>query len=251
MTITSLQNSFVKKINSLKTSKGRKTEQLYILEGIKPVQEVLAGSDNYEIVACSELISLSHYQLPKTTTFVSENVFRNISTVENPEGVMAILPFEKKSLEEDMVGPYLVLCGIQDPGNVGTLLRSAEAFGFTKIIFLEPSADPYQPKATRASMGSILRLEIFFSIEVDFIKFIEREHTHLVGLDVHGEEVDDITFLENMAVLVGSESHGIPSALVTRVHQKVRIPMVGKVESLNASIAGSLMMHQIFLKRNK
>lgn len=250
--IESLQNKLVKTINLLKTAKGRKSEGLYILEGVKPVAESVSMGKSLEVIVCPEI--LKSHQNPRfsKTTEVSEKVFRHLSTLENPEGIMTLNAIERFNLSEIAKKPFLVLCGVQDPGNTGTLMRSADAFGFSQIIFLEGNADPFGPKTTRASMGSILRIGAYFSELEELVQLIKNWQCPMIGLDVNGvTNKKNLTEGQNcFGVVIGSESHGIPPSIGEILTSKVRIPMTESVESLNAAIAGSIIMQSLYLKRD-
>ena len=140
---------------------------------------------------------------------------------------------------------------MQDPGNTGTLIRSADAFGFSQIVFLEGNADPFNPKATRASMGSILRIAAYFGEANELIPLVKSWGCPLIGLEVSSKN-ETIT-KENIAgcfgLVVGSESHGIPENILSALTVKIKIPMTKNVESLNAAVAGSIVMQELFSKR--
>jgi TrmH family RNA methyltransferase len=248
--IESLQNQLVKTINLLKTSKGRKSEGKYLLEGIKPVAESISLKKSLEIIICPEIFKGQNHPTHSHITEVSEKVFRNISTLENPEGILSINEISRNSISELKKAPFLVLCGVQDPGNTGTLIRSADAFGFSQIIFMEGNADPFAPKTTRASMGSILRVDAFFGDEKELTSIVQSWHCPFIGLDVNGEANKKIIVegAKCYGIVVGSESHGIPQTIEKLLTNKVRIPMTKNVESLNAAIAGSIMMQSLYSK---
>ena len=250
--IQSLQNKLIKTINLLKTAKGRKSEGLYILEGVKPVAESIVMGKSLELIVCSEL--LKNHPIPKhhATTEVSEKVFRHLSTLENPEGVLSINSINRCKISELSKDPFLVLCGVQDPGNTGTLIRSADAFGFSQVVFLEGNADPFGPKSTRASMGSILRISAYFGDYQELISLVKKCQCPLIGLDVKGTQNKKNTDQGKgfLGVVIGSESHGIPEAMEQVLTSKIRIPMSNSVESLNAAVAGSILMQSFYASKD-
>lgn len=249
--IQSLQNKLVKTINLLKTGKGRKSEGMYILEGVKPVAESIELGMSKEIILCHDL--LKNHQVPAHNfiTEVSEKVFRHLSTLENPEGIISINAIQRNQIKELAKKPFLVLCGVQDPGNTGTLIRSADAFGFSQIVFLAGNADPFGPKATRASMGSILRISTFFGEYQELISIVKEWQCPLIGLDINGEYKESINEKKQayFGIVVGSESHGIPLEIEKALTSKVRIPMSKSVDSLNAAVAGSILMQSFYGKK--
>lgn len=250
--IQSLQNKLIKTVNLLKTAKGRKSEDLYILEGIKPAFESIAMGKSLEVIVCSEL--LKNHPIPKhqAITEVSEKVFRHLSTLENPEGILSINSIKRFRISELAKSPFLVLCGVQDPGNTGTLMRSADAFGFSQVVFLEGNADPFGPKSTRASMGSILRIAAHFGELQELISLVKNWQCPFIGLDVNGvQNKNNIDMGKGFfGVVIGSESHGIPEAIEKELTSKIRIPMSDAVESLNAAVAGSIVMQSLYSSKN-
>lgn len=249
--IQSLQNKLVKTVSLLKTTKGRKSESLYLLEGIKPVAESIDLGKSLEIILCPELFKNNQMPPHGAVTEVSEKVFKHLTTLENPEGIISINRMNRLPIQDMKQAPFLVLCGVQDPGNTGTLIRSADAFGFSQVVFLEGNADPFNPKATRASMGSILRVDAFFGDVNELLALVKNWHCPLIGLDVSSK--NEMITKENIAghfgLVVGSESHGIPENILSALTVKIKIPMTKSVESLNAAVAGSIVMQEIFSKR--
>lgn len=140
--------------------------------------------------------------------------------------------------------PMLVLAELADPGNVGTLVRVAEAAGCAGVVLSERSADPYNPKAVRASAGSVLRVPVVTDVAVPALldSFDARELPQIATLGVGGELPEDLDLACVFALWLGSEAHGLPPEVVTRCTHRVTIPMDGRVESLNAAVAGSVVV---------
>lgn len=253
MSIHSLQNKAVKEVNSLKTIKGRKKCKMFILEGLKPVQEALQLGLGCRLIICPETLG---HKINDIKNFngerleVSKEVFEKLTSLENPEGVLLVLPIREQQLSQiNPQKPILILDRVSDPGNLGTLMRSADAFGFHQIILMNGSADPFSPKAARSSMGSILRVQCVKSNEDDVIDFFRESNICPIGLDANGCDVlQDLK--KNTAVVLGSESHGISSRIKSEIKSFVKIEMEPGIESLNASIAGSIIMQQIYSRRN-
>jgi TrmH family RNA methyltransferase len=249
--IQSVQNKLVKTINLLKTAKGRKSEGLYLLEGVKPVAESIAMGKSLEVIVCAEL--LKNHAIPQHNSVieVSEQVFRHLTTLENPEGILSINAINRNAINQLAKKPFLVLCGVQDPGNTGTLIRSADAFGFSQVVFLEGNADPFGSKTTRSSMGSILRINAFFGESQELISLIKTWQCPLIGLDINGVQDNQVKVDLDGAygVVVGSESHGISPEIIQILTQKIRIPMTESIESLNAAVAGSIIMHNLYSRK--
>lgn len=249
MLINSLQNKSVKELNSLKMSKTRKALGRYILEGVKPVVESSNTEQCQEVYFCPELLGKKIALSPAfkgELIEVSLGVYQKITTMENPEGILSVNSFAETNLDMAFISkPFLVFDRIMDPGNMGTLIRSADAFGFRNIVLLDGCTDPYNPKSTRSSMGSVLRVQFARSSEEDFLKVIDsQDNVYLVGLDMNGAGLVDCGG-KICGLIIGGESHGLSPVFDQVVNCKFRIAMEQGVESLNAAIAGSIAMHSI------
>jgi TrmH family RNA methyltransferase len=146
----------------------------------------------------------------------------------------------------------VVLAGLQDPGNVGTLIRSAEAFGATGVLLLPGTASPWNPKALRASAGSAFRVPMLAISEADALNLLRDRHVPALAAVAHdGVTVAQAFLAEPAALLIGNEGAGLSPALLSAAARRVTIPMPGPVESLNAAIAGSLLLYEAAAQRGK
>ncbi len=176
---------------------------------------------------------------------IDEATLRQISTVENSQGVVALLRFEESSLEKTLEGNALVMVldGIQDPGNAGTIVRSAEAFGASGVVFLKGTVNPWNPKALRASAGSLLRVPFVISEWEPFLAAAGSHHISLYAAHPRGiKRIDEVPFAGPCAFLIGNEGRGIP-ADHERHATPIRIPTEG-VESLNAALAAGILLYE-------
>lgn len=186
---------------------------------------------------------------------VSEEVFRKMSDTQTPQGILCVMERPAHTLEELLEGPsplLLVLEGLQDPGNLGTIFRTGEGAGVAGIILGGGTVDPCNPKAVRATMGSIYRVP-FVSAEdlpgaVDRLRQqgIRTYAAHLEGKRYY----DSFSFLGGTAFLIGNEGKGLSGELADRAEEYVKIPMEGQVESLNAAVAASLLMYEVHRQRS-
>jgi len=251
--ILSPDNKLIKQIFSLHSSRGRKKFGQYILEGQELVREALPIKELELVVLSPELLSGSQFLAEKYPEIrsieCSEKIFRKISTFDSPRGILAVLKIPEYEVEKfNLKSPSLILEEIQDPGNVGNLIRSSEAFGFENIIILEGTADPYSPRCSRASMGSQLRSRIFSLSWQEFLDLKKKNNIELWGLDVKGEKsIETVRMKFPFALVLGSEGGGLSEKMTMQLKGEIQIPMQGNLNSLNVSSAGSIAM---FMHRN-
>lgn len=252
--ITSKDNEIIKGIKRLKEKKYRDQENKYIIEGIKIVEEAIEEQANIlKIIICDECITEGTfskklmYDIAKYDCIsVPLKIFMSISDVTNPQGILAII--EKKNVEseinydEDMI---LVLDGIQDPGNLGTILRTTDSVNLKQIIVSKDTADPYNPKVVRSTMGAIFRVNVIRVDDiVETLKKIKKNHFKVVATSL--ETTDSVFDIEynKKALVIGNEAKGVSKEVLDIADNKVKIPMLGRTESLNASVATSIILYE-------
>ena len=247
--ITSSQNPEVKAIAKLHTVKGRKTQGLFIAEGKRALQtftdagweplSIYATENNYHTaVGIFDSQAISLFDEEKITQ-VNDEVMGKISAAQTPSGILAVFHIPKQ-LPFDQLSSGIVLTRIADPGNMGTLIRSAAAFGKKTIINIE-SCDPWSPKVVQASAGTIALAHIFQITWEELTT--NKNNLSLVALVVKdGKKPSDLE-LQNALLVVGSEAHGIPDAWLKQCDQRMTLPMQGAAESLNAAVAGSIALY--------
>lgn len=232
--ISSSNNNYIKQINKFSKKKYRSKQNAFLIETHKLIDEALeSGMHIKQIFARADVDS--KYE---NTIFIEEKLFNDLSSLVTPDGYMATVE-KKESLE--VSDKILILDGIQDPGNLGTLIRSAEAFGFNTIVSIS-SVDFYNEKVLRATMGSIFRLNL---IEADY-KFVSqlKDYTIFIG-NMNGEDYRSIDYPKKLCLVIGNEGNGISEQMQTISHKTIMIPMQGQIESLNAGVSGSLLMANI------
>jgi TrmH family RNA methyltransferase len=185
---------------------------------------------------------------------VNDMIIEHITDTKSPQGVVAIVeqtkgdPLAFTAKKENPL--YLVLDGIQDPGNLGTMVRSADAVGATGIFLGKSCVDLYNPKVVRSTMGSMYHLPIF---EVDletFLPQLKEQGVALVGTDIDAEKtIYQANLTGATAVVIGSEAHGLSDSVRALVDTEMKLPMPGQAESLNAAIAASVMMYEALRQR--
>lgn len=270
--ISSGNNPLVKEIKSLKLGKYRELKGLFFIEGIKIIEEALiSGAEIQEIVISenvaedgkvAELASTAHGR-GYGVIAVPESLFKGISETKNPQGILAVVKMNIYSLKDIIGGNYLtenkkrstrhfiILDEIQDPGNMGTIIRTADAAGFQGIIASKGCVDLYNPKVLRSTMGSIFHIPIYISNDLtETLKEMKANNikiyaAHLDG-DKHYYEVD---MTQSAAIIIGNEARGISRESEAMADVLVKIPMLGKAESLNASVAASLLMYEVIRQK--
>lgn len=236
--IESLQNPRIKQVRALRLAKNRKKFGRFVIEGEKLVQEALrdcpaAIVEIYSVAEQSERSGIPIQQ-------VSPQVFARMSGMQEPPGILAVI--ETRKIPHRDSPRKLLLDGISDPGNVGTLLRTAEAFDFS-VLLTKDSVDPLNPKAVQASMGSLLR-HMPRWVSPKEIMDLRASH-QFYGTSPAGTETFPMPN-RPIVLILGSESHGMRKELAALVHHKLRIPMEGETESLNVAVAGGIFMHRFY-----
>jgi len=235
----------LKILQSLDRKKFRQKYNLFLVEGNKTIKEI-PGS-RYRI---QQLYSVDPTALnisDTEITAVSETELRRISFLQNPKDSVAVCEIIKPEMKSD-VPVQLVLDGIQDPGNLGTIIRLADWFGIEQIICSEDTADYYNPKVIQASMGSFLRVNIVYTDLQNYFKSSERA---VIGTDMQGESIYSFQFPTEFDLVLGNEGNGIRRETEAILTDKITIPRMGKsraTESLNVSMAAGIILGQIFSK---
>ena len=252
--ITSKDNEIIKSIKKLKEKKYRDEENKYIIEGIKSVGEAIAEKVNIsQIVVCEDCINdgtISQelmYEIAKYNCIcVCEKVFDILTDVSTPQGILAVIEKNKKtqeiSYDEDII---LVLDGIQDPGNLGTILRTADSINLKQIILSDKCADPYNPKVVRSTMGAIFRINIIEVKDIiETLKQIKKNKYKIMATSLEGAtSIYDVDYNKKV-IVIGNEANGVSKEVLSIADEKIKIPMLGKTESLNASVATGIVLYE-------
>ena len=238
----------VKYINSLKSNKFRKKHNEFIVEGVKLVDEILNSS--FEITSLfvtKNRIEENENNLPENIeiTEINDKELKNISGLTTPNEVFAIVKIPKNSINTDTIfnDLVLVLDKIRDPGNLGTIIRTADWFGIKNIICSSDTVDLYNPKVVQATMGSIARVNVHYT---DLKKFLKDtpENIPVYGTFLEGENFYTCKLPKNAIIVIGNESNGISKEIAGLINHKIFIPPFSSkqtAESLNASIATALV----------
>ena len=244
-TITSLRNPRVLAWRSLKDKKGRAENRAFIVEGTKMVREALSSGLTVKAVLLREDLAESFSVPAEVPAFMlPAHVFDSVSDTKTPQGVAAVLSMRTKPAE----GPRLLgLDGVQDPGNVGTIVRTADAAGFDGILLSRECADLFSPKVLRATMGSIFRLGFSFPPSLpEALEKMKKKGYSILSSQLDGEPFYERSGIAPSFVLViGNEGNGVSGEVKAVATHRLCLPMRGGAESLNAAVAAGIMMYDL------
>lgn len=230
---------------------------LLAIEGEHLMQEAAAASLGFRTIFVrqgSEPL-LDRIRVPESAEILAlpPEIFASAVRTESPQGIAALIRAPAFTLDQALAGPrplVLVAAGLQDPGNLGTLIRSAEAFGATGCVVLPGTVSPDNQKALRASAGSIFRLPCVVACEDHlFHEFVRRGFRTLAAVATGGQPPAQLDLAHPCALILGNEGSGISSSVLRRADARVTIPAPGPVESLNAAIAGSILLYEAARRR--
>lgn len=249
--ITSRDNPNVKRIAKLaKRSEARK-EGLIYLEGTRLCEEALSsGQKAVEVIVTESRLSWAKEFTPDLEPMVlGDNVFAKISNTVNPQGVAIVIKEPLIGAEIPRRGDnkdiYVVLENTQDPGNLGTIIRTADAFGLTAVIISPTTCDPYNDKVIRATMGSIWHIPVVRKTMAECFEFFSKENIGTVATHLKGNELGSGDLKLPCAYFIGNEGDGLTDETAGRCTKLVKIPMKGRAESLNAAVAASVIGYEL------
>lgn len=261
--ITSHANKSVKDVIQLvQKAKARKERGLFVVEGVKmfleaPVEKIekVYVSESFAkqmTDACQEKLAL----LSVSYETITDDIFRKMSDTKTPQGIMCVLKQQRYRLEEMLASSnplFMLLEDIQDPGNLGTIFRSGEGAGITGVIMSENTVDIYNPKTIRSTMGAIYRVPFLYTPDLGgTIEELRRKNIIVYAAHLQGaKDYDMCDYGTGAAFLIGNEANGLRKETTEKADIAVKIPMKGKVESLNAAIAASVLLFEAARQRRK
>ena len=255
MVISSKDNETIKHIKKLKDKKYRDEYGEFIVEGFKMIEEAIEEKVNIKkIIVCDDcrqnctLPQNLMYEIAKyDCIYVTEKIFNTITNVVNHQGIMAIVDKSdndnaKIDMSQDF---YLILNDVQDPGNIGTILRTADSINLNQIIVSNKTADAFNPKVVRSTMGAIFRINVIVSEDlVTVIRELKKRKIKIASTDLQTDKsIYDIDY-KKTAVIIGNEANGVSEKLLEKSDVRIKIPMTGKTESLNASVATGIILYE-------
>ena len=252
--ITSKDNEIIKHIRKLKEKKYRDEYNEYFVEGVKIVEEAIKENAKIkQVIVCND--TTKTYEIPThimleiakfDCIYVSDKIFNYITQVTNPQGIMAIIEKQDENMQIDYNQDIIVMLDdVQDPGNLGTILRTVDSIGLNQIIVSKGTADSFNSKVVRSTMGAIFRLKIIEEEDlIKTIKELRKHHFKLLVTSLQTENsIYDIDFSKKI-IVIGNEANGVSKEIQDLADEKAKIPMLGRTESLNASVAAGIVMYE-------
>jgi TrmH family RNA methyltransferase len=254
--INSNQNTKIKLARSLKTRKHREKTDLFLVEGLHHVGEALTAGVEIEFILYQEHVDTGSFQqkllgqirdkgIPNFS--VTENVYRSLSEKENIKSLIAVIKQKKHTLADlGKIRNGVGLITPQDPGNIGTILRTIDAVGSDALFLIDGGADPYNSNCIRASMGTIFWKSIFQTSFADFIEYVQKHKIKLYGTSAKdGQNFNKVEYQSPAVLLLGSEQKGLSDEHKSYCDELLTIKMRGRVSSLNLSIAASILLYSM------
>jgi len=248
-----LTQNTIKKIKLLKTIKGRKKYKAFIVEGLRSVESFVHVSKIINHIYMTKEFKKTHKSIIKKieknhieNTIINKMILKEITDTKTPPGILSICSIREERTINLRANRWLYLYEITDPGNLGSLLRTAAWFNIKNIALSNNCTDPYSPKVIRSAMGAHSYLKIFRNVKYTF--FLKANYI-CIGTDHNaGLTINDIDKTKNIVLFLGNEAHGINNSMKRKLHKIIRIPKIGYGESLNVSIAGSILMNELVQK---
>ena len=257
--ITSTSNQQMKNLTALiKKARERKKQNAFVVEGIKMFLEAPKEWLISVYVSESFLQEEEHKKLLQEYTYevVADAVFRSVSDTQTPQGILAVVKIPKYELSDMLCGEkthLLILESVQDPGNLGTMVRTGEGAGISGIIMNRTTVDLFNPKTIRSTMGSIYRVPYYIADDLaETIGELKRQKVGIYAAHLKGQmHYDEPSYCKGTAFLIGNEGNGLSDEIAGLADNYVRIPMEGSVESLNAAVSAALLMYETNRQRRR
>ena len=260
--ITSLSNAKVKQVVLWQTkAKERKKEQVFLIEGIKLFEEAPVAWIREAYLTGDALKRIQEKPALKekldqiSWEEVSDEVMEKMSDTQTPQGILTVLrcpEYSSADLLKKPEGLYLVLEDIQDPGNLGTMMRTGEGAGITAVIMNKTTVDIFNPKTIRATMGSIFRVPFLVVDDLpSFVTEMKKNNIRIFAAHLNGKNYyAGTSFQRKTAFLIGNEGNGLSEEITALSDERIKIPMEGKLESLNAGVAAALLLYEAKRQRS-
>ncbi len=263
--ITSAQNKFIKEVKALSKKKDRVKTGLFVAEGFRFVKSaielnaeimyVLYSDSIYRTDEGTEFINTLAKQSEIRVLEIEEKLMKELSDTQSHQGVLAVIK-QPRFDWDDVVkknGFILILDRLQDPGNLGTIVRTADAAGADGVITIKGTVDVYNPKVLRSTMGSVFEMPVLEGLEWEDVETKLKEagyHLYATALE-NSVEYDAPNYLTGTAMIIGNEANGISSEILEASDTKVKIPIIGSAESLNAGVAAAVVMYEVLRQRRQ
>lgn len=256
--ISSKDNEKIKYTKSLLKTKGRTKEGKFIIEGYRILTLAIECEANLDYVFINEdfenkkehldfikVLKEKNIKIYKTTN----KIFKELVDTENTQGILAVVGFKNRDIDNNINDSHkfvLILDRIQDPGNMGTIIRTADAAGVDAIINLKGCVDIYNPKVIRSTMGSIFDMNIIQSTQDDTLRVLKEKGFEIVSSYLNTDNYyNTVNYKDKVALVIGNEANGVNDELIKESDTLVKIPIYGNAESLNAAISSAILMYEI------
>ena len=259
--IKSSSNQYIKEVKKLNKKKDRTKKGLYFIEGVRIVEDAIKSKASVEYILYSDRLFQTE-EGKRLFNIISEkfrcyeiehNLFKEVSDTENSQGVLAVVRMKEHTLDDIRKNKSFIifLDKLQDPGNMGTIIRSADALGVSGIIVSKGSVDIYNPKVVRSTMGSIFHIPIVqIEDSIDTINKLKKDGVKILATTLdEANYCYNVDLKEDILIIIGNEGRGISEDLINISNENVIIPMIGKSESLNVAMASSIIMYEVLRQR--
>ncbi len=252
--ISSRDNKIIKLLVSLQKKSGRMKHSLFIAEGKRLCNEAFIwAKDKIEFIVVSDTFyKENNADLNGTDIYIlPDDLFLKISDTETPQGIICVLRYDLVTFSSSVSDNVLILDGVSEPGNMGTILRTAEAMGFSDIYITKGSADIYSPKVIRSTMGAVFRLNFHFEDNYDFVDDLKEKGYKIITTALRDSiDLEETSVYSKNAIVIGNEANGVCDEVMEKSDIITRIEMAGNAESLNAAVAAGIVMYK-FSKRGE
>lgn len=248
-----LSNSQIKHLRSLHIKKIRVTEKQFIIEGHRLIEEAIHAKTKFDGIWCSEEYAKNNGQfliaLKKAGNKWETTSVKSLSQVcdsQHNQGIIALLPLPEQTEFKSNNSPILLLDNISNPGNMGTLLRTADWFGVKNLMLSPKCVDPYNSKVVRSAMGAHFHLnQIAQESVIKVIPLLKKEDYTIIGADMDGTSIDKFIPPQKWALVLGNEAHGLSPHIKSLIDERVTITKFGNMESLNVAVAGGVILNSL------
>ncbi|MGR3741619.1 TrmH family RNA methyltransferase [Companilactobacillus sp. DQM5] len=250
--ITSKKNDIIKEIKKLDAKKQRKKSNLYVIEGLHLIEEALKYNVNIKQALVTD--KYINHRLVKeyydNSYEITEELAEYISDTKTPQGIFAVAEIEQENKFNNYNGKWVLLDNVQDPGNVGTIVRTADAAGFSGVLLGDNTADVYQGKVQRSMQGSQFHIPIVVADTKYIMNEFKKKNISVWATEVNknAKPVNELEKPNDILIVMGNEANGLNKEILLLADEQVYIPIFGKAESLNVGVAASVMMYHLVLK---
>lgn len=254
--ITSRQNKKIKRFHELKLKKNRDLQGTFVAEGLRFIREIPKGRAEFTLMSESFYNEFPSFQPDGDWDVARDDIFQSACDTDTPQGIVAICRKEEFSIDDLILKKksrkfFILAENLNDPGNLGTIIRTADACGADGVFLSKGSVDVYNNKVLRATMGSLFHLPVVQNVSFStLIPFMKEQEIHIFAAHLRGKCYPyDLDFFPSCGLLIGNEANGLSEEIAQMANDLVRIPMPGKTESLNASVAAAVLMYEVVRQR--